>query len=143
MISDEAYLWFYLPGENEPVVCGIVAFNGQEHVFRYARSYLQRDNAVPLAPPNGTLGSLTGEEHILDDELNSVIRDASPDAWGRNIMLREHANALVRTRTSLGDRFPPEGGTRSYRGVGRYRQPKPLPSKGESCGAFGRAAGGG
>jgi len=103
MISDEAYLWFYLPGESEPVVCGIVAFNGQENVFRYARSYLQRDNAVPLAPPNCTLGSLTGEEHILDDELNSAIRDASPDAWGRNIMLREHANALSKNENELGE----------------------------------------
>ena len=93
MISDEAYLWLYLPGETEPVVCGIVAFNGQDHVFRYAKSYLQRDNAIPLAPPKCTLGSLDGEEHILDDELNSAIRDASPDAWGRNILLREHANA--------------------------------------------------
>lgn len=103
MISDEAYLWCYLPGETEPVVCGIVAFDGQEHVFRYARSYLQLDNAIPLAPPNCTLGSLDGEEHILDDELNSVIRDASPDAWGRNVMLREHANAPGRSENELGE----------------------------------------
>jgi serine/threonine-protein kinase HipA len=103
MISEEAYLWFYLPGETEPVVCGIVAFNGQEPVFRYARSYLQRDNAIPLAPPNCKLGSLTGDEHILDDELNSVIRDASPDAWGRNIMLREHANAPGKNKNELGE----------------------------------------
>ena len=103
MISDEAYLWLYLPGETEPVVCGIVAFNGQEHVFRYARSYLQRDNAIPLAPPNCTLGSLDDEEHILDDELNSVIRDASPDAWGRNILLREHANAQGRHNNEPGE----------------------------------------
>lgn len=103
MISDEAYLWFYLPGQAEPVVCGIVAFNGQEHVFRYARSYLQRDNAIALAPPNCTLGTLDGEEHILDDELNSAIRDASPDAWGRNIMLREHANASGRSENEPGE----------------------------------------
>ena len=103
MISDEAYLWLYLPGETEPVVCGIVAFNGQEHVFRYARSYLQRDNAIPLAPPNCTLGSLDDDEHILDDELNSVIRDASPDAWGRNIILREHANAQDRHNNEPGE----------------------------------------
>lgn len=103
MISDEAYLWLYLPGETEPVVCGIVAFNGQDYVFRYAKSYLQRDNAIPLAPPNCTLGSLDEEEHILDDELNSVIRDASPDAWGRNIILREHANAQDRYNNDPGE----------------------------------------
>ncbi|TGG93894.1 type II toxin-antitoxin system HipA family toxin [Natronospirillum operosum] len=103
MISDQAYLWFYLPGQTEPVVCGIVAFDGQDHVFRYARSYLQRDNAIPLAPPNCTLGALDNEEHILDDELNSAIRDASPDAWGRNIMLREHANAPGRSNRELGE----------------------------------------
>lgn len=103
MISEEAYLWLYLPGETEPVVCGVVAFDGQDHVFRYAKSYLQRDNAIPLAPPNGTLGALTGEEQILDDELNSAIRDASPDAWGRNIMLREHANAPGKSDNELGE----------------------------------------
>ncbi|GGY86186.1 type II toxin-antitoxin system HipA family toxin [Marinobacter zhanjiangensis] len=103
MISDQAYLWFYLPGETEPVVCGIVAFDGQDHVFRYARSYLQRDNAIPLAPPNCVLGFLSGEEYILDEELNSAIRDASPDAWGRNVMLREHANAPGRNDDELGE----------------------------------------
>lgn len=56
MTSDQAYLWFCLPGQTEPVVCGIVAFDGQDHVFRYARSYLQRDNAIPLALPGCTLG---------------------------------------------------------------------------------------
>lgn len=103
MISDQAYLWFYLPGETEPVVCGIVAFDGQDHVFRYARSYLQRGDAIPLAPPNCVLGTLDGEEHRLDNELNSAIRDASPDAWGRNIMLREHANAPERRDDELGE----------------------------------------
>lgn len=103
MISEEAFLWLYLPGEADPVVCGVVAFNGYEHVFRYARSYLERENAIPLAPPGCTLGELTDDEYVLDAELNSPIRDASPDAWGRNVMMREYANAPGRKESELGE----------------------------------------
>lgn len=103
MISEEAFLWFYLPGETEPVVCGIVAFNGYEHVFRYARSYLERRNAIPLAPPGRILGELTDDEYVFDAELNSAIRDASPDSWGRNVMLREHANTRGQKESELGE----------------------------------------
>lgn len=103
MISEEAFLWLYLPGETQPVVCGAVAFNGYEHVFRYARSYLERENAIPLAPPGRPLGTLTDDETVLDAELNSAIRDASPDAWGRNVMLREYANEPGRKQGELGE----------------------------------------
>jgi len=103
MISEEAFLWLYLPGETDPVVCGVVAFNGHEHVFRYARSYLERKNAIPLAPPGCTLGELTGDDYVLDAELNSPIRDASPDAWGRNVMMREYANEPGQKERELGE----------------------------------------
>jgi len=103
MISDEAYLWLYLPGETSPVVCGVVAFDGVEHLFRYAASYLNREAAIPLAPPNCLLGKLTGAPIPLDFELNSAIRDASPDAWGRNVMIREHANAPGHKESDLGE----------------------------------------
>lgn len=103
MISEEAFLWLYLPGETEPVVCGAVAFNGYEHVFRYARSYLERENAIPLAPPGRPLGILTDDETVLDAELNSAIRDASPDAWGRNVMLRGYSNEPGRKQGELGE----------------------------------------
>ncbi|HET8800015.1 MAG TPA: HipA domain-containing protein [Marinobacter sp.] len=103
MISEKAFLWICLPREIEPVVCGVVAFNGYEHVFRYARSYLERNDAIPLAPPGRPLGELTDDEYVLDAELNSAIRDASPDAWGRNVMLREYANAPGRKQGELGE----------------------------------------
>jgi serine/threonine-protein kinase HipA len=103
MISEKAFLWLYLPGKSDPVVCGVVAFNGYEPVFRYARSYLERENAIPLAPPGCTLGELTGDEYVLDTELNSPIRDASPDAWGRNVMMREYVNTPGRKEGELGE----------------------------------------
>jgi len=103
MISDQAFLWLCLPGETEPVVCGVVAFNGQEHVFRYARSYLERENAIPLAPPDRVLGRLVPDEWVLDAELNSAVRDASPDAWGRNLLLREYVAAPGQPRAELGE----------------------------------------
>jgi len=103
MISDEAFLWLYLPGKTDPVVCGVVAFNGHENVFRYARSYLQRENAIPLAPPGCVLGELNEDACFLDADLNSAIRDASPDAWGRNVMMREYANAPGRNVSEPGE----------------------------------------
>lgn len=103
MISEEAYVWIYLPGECAPVVCGIVAFDGTEHVFRYGKSYLERNNAIALSPPGCPLGELTDAPIPLDDELNSALRDASPDAWGRNVMIREYANAPGRKESDLGE----------------------------------------
>lgn len=103
MISDQAYLWIYLPGYTRPVVCGVLAWDGQEHVFRYARSYLERSEAIPLSPPDCLLGELSDEPVILDHEINSAIRDASPDAWGRNVMMREYANEPGQKQSDLGE----------------------------------------
>lgn len=105
MISDHAYLWAYLPNQVEPVVCGVVAWDAfnQQYAFRYAKSYLQRPEAVPLSIPDRPLGELVDEDIPLDHELNSVIRDASPDAWGRNVMMREHGNQPGQEPEDLGE----------------------------------------
>ncbi|EKF72816.1 hypothetical protein A11A3_16787 [Alcanivorax hongdengensis A-11-3] len=94
MISDKAYIWIFLPGQTEPVVCGVVAWDGSEYVFRYGKSYLARANAIPLSIPGRPLGELTGDPYVLDNELSGALRDASPDAWGRRIIQREIGKAL-------------------------------------------------
>lgn len=103
MISEQAYVWVYLPNQTKPVVCGVVALDGAGHVFRYARSYLARDEAIPLAPPSCKLGELTDDPIYLDSDLSSVLRDAAPDAWGRNVMMREYANAPGKKEDDLGE----------------------------------------
>lgn len=94
MISDKAYIWIFLPGQAKPVVCGVVAWDGAEHVFRYGKSYLARSNAMPLSIPGCPLGTLTGDPYVLDDELSGALRDAAPDAWGRRIIQREIAKKI-------------------------------------------------
>ncbi len=80
-----AYIHIWLPGESAPVVCGRLHEGEASRLdWVYARSYLERSDAIALdldelplergrvAPPLG--------------DLHGVIRDASPDAWGRRVL---------------------------------------------------------
>jgi serine/threonine-protein kinase HipA len=82
----EAYVWIWLPEETEPVVAGLLSKLGNQLVFNYGRSYLQRRDAIPIYAPElplqqGTLPLLPGLN------MPSSIRDASPDAWGRRVLI--------------------------------------------------------
>ena len=82
----EAFVWVWLPGETTPVVAGrLVAADGRL-LFNYGRSYLARNNAMPLYEPElplkaGVLPLLNGLP------MPSCLRDAAPDAWGRRVIL--------------------------------------------------------
>jgi serine/threonine-protein kinase HipA len=82
----EAYVWIWLPGKTEPVVAGLLSKSGNQLVFNYGRSYLQRPDAIPIYAPElplqqGALPLLPGLN------MPSCIRDASPDAWGRRVLI--------------------------------------------------------
>lgn len=90
MISDkrykEAYVWVWLPGEVEPVAAGILTRDGKNLVFNYGKSYLARDNSVAIYTPElplraGLLPLIAGLQ------MPSCLRDASPDAWGRRVLM--------------------------------------------------------
>lgn len=86
----EAYVWVWLPGEVEPVVAGRLARDGKNLVFNYGKSYLERDNKLPIYTPelplrSGVLPLITGLQ------MPSCLRDASPDAWGRRVLMHKHA----------------------------------------------------
>lgn len=85
-IYSEAYVWIWLPDASEPVVAGVLSKQGQQLVFNYGRTYLARSNAISLYAPELPLqpGRIP-----LTPGLNmpSCIRDASPDAWGRRVMI--------------------------------------------------------
>lgn len=80
------FVWAWLPGASEPVVAGRLRTVGTRYVFAYGQSYLARKNAVslygaelPLVPgPIEPLGGL---------DLAGCLRDGSPDAWGRRVIL--------------------------------------------------------
>lgn len=84
----EAFVWIWLPEEVEPVVAGKLTAQGQFLVFNYGQSYLSRENAIPIYTPElplkaGLLPLLPGMN------MPSCIRDASPDAWGRRVIINK------------------------------------------------------
>lgn len=88
----EAYVWIWLPSKSEPVVAGLLSKQGQDLVFNYGRSYLSRKDAIPIYQPELTLQS--GLISLLPGlRLPSCIRDASPDAWGRRVLINRKFGA--------------------------------------------------
>ena len=88
----EAYVWIWLPSKSEPVVAGLLSKQGQDLVFNYGRSYLSRKDAIPIYQPELTLQS--GLISLLPGlRMPSCIRDASPDAWGRRVLINRKFGA--------------------------------------------------
>jgi serine/threonine-protein kinase HipA len=82
----EAYVWIWLPGETNPVVAGLLQRVGTQLLFNYGRSYLARENAISIYEPE--LPLQRGEIPLLKDlSMPGSIRDASPDAWGRRVLI--------------------------------------------------------
>ena len=92
MISEtpeELYVWVWLPGAVEPVVAGRL-FRPREQpgylYFNYGSSYLGRSEAIPLYLPELPLrkGMISPAAGLT---MPSALRDASPDAWGRRVII--------------------------------------------------------
>jgi len=82
----EAYVWTWLQDRAEPVVAGRLATTPQGLQFNYGRSYLARNDKLPLYLPElplqpGLLPLPTGLS------MPGSLRDAAPDAWGRRVIL--------------------------------------------------------
>ncbi|WP_198672729.1 hypothetical protein [Photorhabdus sp. CRCIA-P01] len=94
MISNnkEAYVWIWLPEQTEPVVAGrLEEFNGRI-LFNYGKSYLGRFNSQPpsisIYEPELPLksGIISPQSDLT---IPGCIRDASPDAWGRRVIINK------------------------------------------------------
>jgi serine/threonine-protein kinase HipA len=82
---DEAYVWVWLPDASAPVVAGRLHRTGEVLAFNYGRSYLDRDDAVPLYELELPLGP----GRIIPPgglEVAGCLRDAGPDAWGKRVV---------------------------------------------------------
>lgn len=89
----EAYVWIWLPGEITPVVAGKLEADDQGKVrFNYGKSYLERVSVNPraiaiyapeLPLKQGVLPLASGLS------IPGCIRDASPDAWGRRVIINK------------------------------------------------------
>lgn len=82
----EAFVWIWLPQETSPVVAGKLTADNGNLVFNYGRSYLERKRTISLyeaeLPLRSGLLPLKGGL-----SMPGCIRDASPDAWGRRVLI--------------------------------------------------------
>lgn len=83
----EAFVWTWLPGQTTPVVAGRLAKQaGGTYAFNYGQSYLARTDAICLNERE--LPLQTGALPLLPGlSMPGCIRDASPDAWGRRVII--------------------------------------------------------
>jgi serine/threonine-protein kinase HipA len=82
----EAYVWVWLPDATQPVVAGLLSKQGQQLMYNYGRSYLARPDAIALYTPELALQS--GSIPLIPGlSMPSCLRDASPDAWGRRVLI--------------------------------------------------------
>lgn len=90
MTFKEAYIWIWLPQAEKPIVCGRLEEENGFFYFNYGKSYLQKSSEskkiISLYEPELPLreGRLPLVEGLM---IPSVIRDASPDAWGRRVII--------------------------------------------------------
>jgi len=91
-IEKEAFVWIWLPGETEPVVAGRLEADNDNILFYYGKGYLERVNnnkpAISIYEPELPLkaGVQTLHEGLT---MPGCIRDASPDAWGRRVLINK------------------------------------------------------
>lgn len=84
---DDAYVWIWLEGAIEPVVAGRMSRQPDGRLaFNYGQSYLARKDAIAIYDPELPLmaGIQPPHDRML---LPSCIRDGSPDAWGRRVII--------------------------------------------------------
>ncbi|MGN6556500.1 MAG: type II toxin-antitoxin system HipA family toxin, partial [Solirubrobacterales bacterium] len=94
------FVWIWLPGSTEPVVAGRLDPVGPIVNFTYGRSYLEREDAIPLYLPELPLES--GQIPPLVGEIPGCIADAGPDAWGQRVILNRLTGRADADTTKLG-----------------------------------------
>jgi len=97
----EAFVWIWLSGKTAPVIAGRVYAEYDHFVFTYGRSYLDRDDAIPIYAPELPLqrGVIVPEPPL---EIANALRDASPDAWGRRVIARRISDGHVGATAIIG-----------------------------------------
>jgi serine/threonine-protein kinase HipA len=84
--ANSAFVWVWLPGQDEPVVAGRIDRINEVYLFTYGASYRSRDDAVPLYLPE--LPVEPGQLRPRGDlTIAGCLGDGAPDAWGRRVVL--------------------------------------------------------
>ena len=95
---DQAYVWIWLPDHTEPVVAGRLMRDGELLTFTYGTSYRGNNSAIAIYEPELPLreGLIQPINGLM---MPSCIRDGSPDAWGRRVII----NRLTGKNQDVGD----------------------------------------
>jgi serine/threonine-protein kinase HipA len=96
---EHAFVWVWLPGAVDPVVAGRLDVEERVLIFSYGRSYLERENRIPLYLPELALGR--GPIPPRVGEVAGCIADAGPDAWGQRVILNRLTRAPDADTTAL------------------------------------------
>lgn len=86
--AKNCFVWIWLPGSSEPVVAGRLVRHQKydRFAFIYGKSYLTNPDAIAVNSFELPLGT-----EVIDPpegmKLASGLRDASPDAWGRRVII--------------------------------------------------------
>lgn len=94
--DNEAYVWIWLPETIEPVIAGRISKDSNQYLFNYGQSYLALENAISLNERELPLqsGLITPLPELT---LAGCLRDGSPDAWGRRVILNRLSNHTAHT----------------------------------------------
>jgi len=91
-VPTACFVYITLPGTTEPVTAARFELAADRHGFPigrfvYGKSYLERDDAVPLDPVELKLSSRVYETTAMRGVFGAL-RDAGPDYWGRLVIER-------------------------------------------------------
>jgi serine/threonine-protein kinase HipA len=86
-------VWVWLPGSTEPVVAGVATDGAGEICFSYAQSYLRRAAGPIMLQPVGLPLQRGVQRPPVGLDAHGVIRDAAPDSWGMQVLLRRMVGA--------------------------------------------------
>ena len=92
---DACFVWIWLPATSEPIVAGRLERAADDRLlFNYGQRYLERADAIPIEARELPLraGQFEPGPPMI---MPSAIRDASPDSWGRRVILHQRPNAAT------------------------------------------------
>ncbi len=95
-----AFVWSWLPGAADPVVAGRLDPVGPLVTFTYGRSYLEREDRIPIYLPELPLERGPISPPVGD--IPGCIADAGPDAWGQRVILTRLTGRADAETTDLG-----------------------------------------
>ena len=125
--TQNCFIYITLPGATLPVVAGRYALTGDHPRdmtgrFVFAKSYLERPDAVALDPVELTLSAQTRTTRNMGG-IFGALRDASPDFWGRKLIEYVSGNLQLNEIDYLLNAPEPRGTLKSISALAAWQGP--------------------